>query len=236
MLAGWVLTRRDHGKLVFIDLWDREGMTQVVVHPATSNGASQVAHELRAESVVAVTRRRAAASGGHRAPALATGDIEVAARRIDVLNAARALPFALDEHHPVDETLALRYRYLDLRAGVDAAKPARLRHRVVKGCAIFSTLRVSWRSKRRSSAQHPRGRTRLCGAEPRPRRGRSTHWPQSPQQIKQLLMIAGVDRFFQVARCFRDDDLRADRQPEFTQLDRRWLRQSGRRAGSLWRR
>jgi len=217
-LVGWVRTRRDHGKLVFLDLWDREGMTQVVAHPAVSNGASEVAHTLRAEAVVAVRGVVQARPVGTEHPVLATGHIEVAARQIEVLNDARPLPFALDNHHPVDETLALRYRYLDLRRTA-MQENLRLRHRVVKGMRDFldavGFLEIETPILTRSTPEGARDYL----VPSRVHSGEFYALPQSPQQMKQLLMIAGVDRYFQIARCFRDEDLRADRQPEFTQLD-----------------
>ncbi len=217
-LVGWVRTRRDHGKLVFLDLWDREGMTQVVAHPAVSNGASEVAHELRAETVVAVRGVVQARPAGTEHPTLATGSIEVTACQIEVLNDARPLPFALDNHHPVDETLALRYRYLDLRRAA-MQENLRLRHRVVKGMRDFldaaGFLEIETPILTRSTPEGARDYL----VPSRVHSGEFYALPQSPQQMKQLLMIAGVDRYFQIARCFRDEDLRADRQPEFTQLD-----------------
>lgn len=217
-LVGWVRTRRDHGKLVFLDLWDREGMTQVVAHPAVSNGASEVAHTLRAEAVVAVRGVVQARPAGTEHPTLATGRIEVTAREIEVLNDARPLPFALDNHHPVDETLALRYRYLDLRRAA-MQENLRLRHRVVKGMRDFldaaGFLEIETPILTRSTPEGARDYL----VPSRVHSGEFYALPQSPQQMKQLLMIAGVDRYFQIARCFRDEDLRADRQPEFTQLD-----------------
>jgi len=217
-LVGWVRTRRDHGKLVFLDLWNREGTTQIVVHPAASNGASAIAHELRAESVVAVRGVVQQRPPGTEHPAWATGDVEVAARQIDVLNSARALPFALDDRHPVDEMLALRYRYLDLRRAAMQSN-LRLRHRVVKAMRDFldaqGFLEVETPILTRSTPEGARDYL----VPSRVHSGEFYALPQSPQQMKQLLMIAGVDRYFQVARCFRDEDLRADRQPEFTQLD-----------------
>ena len=217
-LMGWVRNRRDHGRLVFLDLWDREGTTQVVVHPAASNGASAIAHGLRAEAVVAVRGIVQARPPGTEHPALATGHIEVTARQIEVLNDARPLPFALDNHHPVDETLALRYRYLDLRRSA-MQQNLRLRHRVVKGMRDFldaaGFLEIETPILTRSTPEGARDYL----VPSRVHSGEFYALPQSPQQMKQLLMIAGVDRYFQIARCFRDEDLRADRQPEFTQLD-----------------
>jgi len=218
MLVGWVRNRRDHGRLVFLDLWDREGMTQVVAHPAVSNGASELAHTLPAEAVVAVRGIVQARPEGTEHSALATGHIEVTARHIEVLNDARPLPFTLDSHHPVDETLALRYRYLDLRRAT-MQQNLRLRHRVVKGMRDFldaaGFIEVETPILTRSTPEGARDYL----VPSRVHSGEFYALPQSPQQMKQLLMIAGVDRYFQIARCFRDEDLRADRQPEFTQLD-----------------
>ncbi len=217
-LVGWVRTRRDHGKLVFIDLWDREGITQVVAQPGVSNGANAVARTLATESVIAVHGTVQARPPGTEHPVLATGHIEVLAHKIEVLNEARRLPFTPDDHHPVDEMLALRYRYLDLRRTA-MLQNLRLRHRAVKIMRDFldaaGFLEIETPILTRSTPEGARDYL----VPSRLHKGTFYALPQSPQQMKQLLMVAGVERYFQIARCFRDEDLRADRQPEFTQLD-----------------
>lgn len=217
-LMGWVRSYRDHGRLMFLDLWDREGTTQVVIHPAISNGAYEVAHDLRDEFVIAVRGVVQQRPAGTEHLALATGAVEVAAREIRILNTARPLPFALDDHRFVDEGPGLRYRYLDLRRA-SMQHNLRLRHAVVKGMRDFldaaGFLEVETPILTRSTPEGARDYL----VPSRVHVGTFYALPQSPQQMKQLLMVAGVDRYFQVARCFRDEDLRADRQPEFTQLD-----------------
>lgn len=217
-LMGWVRTQRNHGKLVFLDLWDREGITQIVVDPRASAAAFDVARDLHDESVVAVQGRVRARPPGTENQALATGAVEVAAESIEVLNVAAPLPFAPGEAASVDETLRLRYRYLDLRRDA-MLRRLKLRHRVVKalrdGLDAEGFLEVETPVLTRSTPEGARDYLVPSRVYP----GAFYALPQSPQQSKQLLMVAGVDRYFQVARCFRDEDLRADRQPEFTQLD-----------------
>ena len=218
ILMGWVRTRRNHGHLVFLDLWDREGVTQIVADPRTSAAAHDAATGLRDEAVVVVhgvVRRRPARTEN---PALTTGQIEVAAQRIEVLNAPAPLPFPVEDAPEVDEALRLRYRYLDLRRDA-MQRNLRLRHRVVRGLRdaldARGFLEVETPVLTRSTPEGARDYLVPSRVHP----GEFYALPQSPQQMKQLLMVAGVDRYYQVARCFRDEDLRADRQPEFTQLD-----------------
>jgi len=216
-LAGWVNTRRDHGGLIFIDLRDRWGITQIVADPAISADAHEAATRARNEFVLlaeGVVRPRLP---GKENPKLATGAIEVELRRLEILNPARVLPFQMDEE-VMDETVRLKYRYLDLRRE-RMQHNLMLRHRVVKFMrdyldqrgfievetpVLFKTTPEGARDYLVPSRVHP---------------GSFYALPQSPQQLKQLLMVAGVERYFQIARCFRDEDLRGDRQPEFTQLD-----------------
>ncbi|MGC9467450.1 MAG: aspartate--tRNA ligase [Anaerolineae bacterium] len=217
-LQGWVRAHRDHGRLVFLDLWDREGTTQVVADPRVSQTAYKVARELRDEDVVTVRGTVRERPSGTENPALATGRVEVAAEEIEVLNGARPLPFPVEDAPKVDEALRLRYRYLDLRR--DALQGnLRLRHQVVKQMRDYldseGFLEVETPLLTRSTPEGARDYLVPSRVHP----GEFYALPQSPQQMKQLLMVAGVDRYFQVARCFRDEDLRADRQPEFTQLD-----------------
>jgi aspartyl-tRNA synthetase len=211
-LAGWVATRRDHGGVTFIDLRDRSGSAQVVVRE------DDVAHDLRNEWVVAVTGEVRLRPEGNVNPALPTGEIEVAASSLEVLNEAAPLPFQIDAHSEVGEEARLKYRYLDLRRPGPAAA-LRLRSDVNRAARDMlydhAFTEVETPTLTRST---PEGaRDFLVPARLRP--GSWYALPQSPQLFKQLLMVAGVERYFQIARCYRDEDFRADRQPEFTQLD-----------------
>jgi aspartyl-tRNA synthetase len=211
-LAGWVGTRRDHGGVAFIDLRDRSGIVQVVVR------GDEIAHDLRNEWVLAVTGEVRARDERNVNPNLPTGEVEVVASSIQVLNEAAPLPFQLDAYAEVGEEARLRYRYLDLRR---AAPAAALRLRSDLNRAARETLyrhgftEIETPTLTRST---PEGaRDFLVPARLRP--GNWYALPQSPQLFKQLLMVAGMERYFQIARCYRDEDFRADRQPEFTQLD-----------------
>ena len=211
-LAGWVATRRDHGGVTFIDLRDRSGRVQVVVR------ADDIAHDLRNEWVLKVVGEVRAREPHNVNPNIPTGEIEVVADAIEVLNPAAPLPFQLDAYSEVGEEARLKYRYLDLRRSAPAAA-LRLRSEVNR--AARETLyahgftEVETPTLTRST---PEGaRDFLVPARLRP--GSWYALPQSPQLFKQLLMVAGMERYFQIARCYRDEDFRADRQPEFTQLD-----------------
>ena len=216
-LSGWVSSRRDHGGVIFIDLRDREGLTQVVFRPEENPETATKSHELRGEDVIRVTGRVAARLAGTENPRLATGEIEIVADGLEILNAADVLPFPVDERI-ANEDLRLTYRYLDLRRP-EMLGNLRLRHRVIKtirdrmDAEGFLEIETPILSK-----STPEGaRDFLVPSRLTP--GAFYALPQAPQQYKQLLMVAGVEKYFQIARCFRDEDLRADRQPEFTQLD-----------------
>jgi len=216
-LCGWVASRRDHGGVIFIDLRDREGLTQVVFRPEENPGTAARAHELRGEDVVRVSGRVAPRLAGTENPKLSTGAVEVVASGLDILNKADVLPFPVDERI-ANEDLRLTYRYLDLRRQEMTAN-MRLRHRVIKtirdvmDAEGFLEIETPVLSK-----STPEGaRDFLVPSRLTP--GSFYALPQAPQQYKQLLMVAGIEKYFQIARCFRDEDLRADRQPEFTQLD-----------------
>ncbi len=215
-LAGWVARRRDHGGVAFVDLRDASGVAQVVVRDEIL--AASGAHDLRNEYCVAVTGIVEARPEGNANPDLPTGEVEVVASSIEVLNPAAPLPFQIDERLTVGEEVRLKYRYLDLRRpGPSAA--IRLRsevNRVARNLlAERGFVEVETPTMTRST---PEGaRDFLVPARLRP--GSWYALPQSPQLFKQLLMVAGLERYFQIARCYRDEDFRADRQPEFTQLD-----------------
>ena len=216
-LAGWVNRRRDHGGLIFIDLRDRWGTTQVTFHPETS-GVFEEAEELRPEWSVSVEGEVVKRPEGNENPELPTGEIEVQATSLTVLNASATPPFEIDRENPVDELLRLKYRYLDLRRDRMKENIA-FRHRIVKHMRDYLTDRGFLEIETPLlTASSPEGaRDYLVPARLYP--GQFYALPQSPQQFKQLLMVAGFERYFQIARALRDEDQRGDRQPEHTQLD-----------------
>ncbi len=216
-LYGWVHRRRDHGGLIFIDLRDRSGLVQVQFHPDRA-GAFTRAGDLRLEFVVHVhgtVRRR---PPGAENPTLPTGEIEVEAEALEILNRSKTPPFPVNERSEADESLRLRYRYLDLRR-MEMTGNLELRHRMVKAIRDFldreGFLEIETPVLIRSTPEGARDYL----VPSRVNLGRFYALPQSPQLYKQILMVAGYDRYFQIARCYRDEDLRADRQNEFTQLD-----------------
>ena len=217
-MAGWVDRRRDHGNLIFIDLRDREGLVQVVFNPETAPEQHAVAERLRSEWVVQVGGLVRARPEGAENPKLATGAIEVAAEAVEVLNESRTPPFEVGADAEVDELLRLKHRYVDLRRAPMRDMLA-LRHRVVKFIRDFldarGFLEVETPILIKSTPEGARDYIVPSRLYP----GKFYALPQSPQQLKQLLMAGGVDKYFQIARCFRDEDPRADRQPEHTQLD-----------------
>ena len=216
-LAGWVNSRRDHGGVTFIDLRDREGRTQVVFRPEEFAQASEQAHGLRAEDVLQITGVVAARLPGTENGKLETGDIEIIASELKVLNKADVPPFPLDDPK-VNEDLRLEYRYLDLRTA-HMQRNLKLRHRVVKATRDYldegGFLEIE--TPILSNPTPEGARDFLVPSRLNP--GSFYALPQAPQQYKQLLQVAGLEKYFQIARCFRDEDLRADRQPEFTQID-----------------
>ncbi|MBJ7327677.1 MAG: aspartate--tRNA ligase, partial [Chthoniobacterales bacterium] len=216
-LAGWVGSRRDHGGVIFVDLRDREGLTQVVFRPEEHPAVAAAAHGLRDEDVIQVAGLVAKRLDGTENAKLATGAVELVADELVVLNKADVLPFPLDETI-ANEDLRLTHRYLDLRRPAMAAN-LRLRHRVIKTVRDVLDADGFWEVETPIlSKSTPEGaRDFLVPSRLNP--GAFYALPQAPQQYKQLLMAAGAEKYFQIARCFRDEDLRADRQPEFTQAD-----------------
>ncbi|HEX7295067.1 MAG TPA: aspartate--tRNA ligase, partial [Pyrinomonadaceae bacterium] len=219
-LMGWVAKRRDFGELTFVDLRDRDGITQVVFNSQDAAEAHTKAKDLRGEFVIAVKGEVVSRAENTRNPRIATGDIEVQARELYLLNDARTPPFQLDASSDAlaAEDLRLKYRYLDLRRPQLQAN-LRLRHRVLSEIRLYMSGRGFTEIETPILIKStPEGaRDYIVPARVQP--GKFFALPQSPQLFKQLCMIAGLDKYFQIAHCFRDEDLRADRQPEFTQLD-----------------
>src|SRR6266481_5418765 len=216
-LAGWVNSRRDHGGVIFIDLRDREGLTQVVFRPEENAQLAKQAHTLRGEDVIQVSGRVAARLPGTENPNLPTGDIEIIPNELRILNRADPLPFPLDTE-PQNEDLRMTHRYLDLRRRRFACN-LWIRHRAAKATRDYLDSQgfVEVETPILSKSTPEGARDFLVPSRIMP--GKFYALPQAPQQYKQLLMVAGVEKYFQIAKCFRDEDLRADRQPEFTQID-----------------
>jgi aspartyl-tRNA synthetase len=217
-LMGWVLRRRDHGGVIFIDLRDRDGITQIVFNPEINPDVHAKAHQLRSEWVLAVQGKVELRPGDMANPKLATGEIEVLIEELRILNTSETPPFPLDEDVEVSDTLRLQYRYLDLRRPEMAANLI-MRHKAVQIVRNFLNdnrfLDIETPMLTRSTPEGARDYL----VPSRVNSGKFYALPQSPQLFKQLLMIAGMDRYYQIVKCFRDEDLRADRQPEFTQID-----------------
>ena len=218
VLTGWVHRRRDHGNLIFIDLRDRYGITQVVFNPEISRAAHALAHQARSEFVLGVEGKVVRRAPENINASLPTGEVEVMVEQAEVLNDCQPLPFTLEDQDPAGEELRLKYRFLDLRRP-RLQEVIAMRHRVLLATRQYldrqGFLEIETPMLTRST---PEGsREYLVPSRVNP--GHFYSLPQSPQIFKQLLMISGFDKYFQIARCFRDEDLRADRQPEFTQID-----------------
>src|SRR6188472_1904593 len=216
-LAGWVNVTRDHGGVIFIDVRDREGLTQAVFRPEENAQLAKQAHTLRSEDVIQVSGTVAARLPGTENPNLATGDIEIIPSELRILNRADPLPFPIDAE-PQNEDLRMTHRYLDLRRP-RLARNMRIRHKAAKATRDFLDSQgfVEVETPILSKSTPEGARDFLVPSRVTP--GKFYALPQAPQQYKQLLMVAGVEKYFQIAKCFRDEDLRADRQPEFTQID-----------------
>jgi aspartyl-tRNA synthetase len=218
ILMGWVLRRRDHGGVIFIDLRDRYGLTQIVFNPEVNPEVHDKAHKIRSEWVIAVRGKVEARLEGMANTKLDTGEIEVFVNELRILNVSETPPFPLDEESEVSDNIRLQYRYMDLRRPEMAANLIQ-RHKAVQSIRTYLNdnefLEVETPMLTRSTPEGARDYL----VPSRVNAGKFYALPQSPQLFKQLLMVAGMDRYYQIVKCFRDEDLRADRQPEFTQID-----------------
>jgi aspartyl-tRNA synthetase len=217
-LMGWAATRRDLGGVIFIDLRDREGLCQVVARPEVSKGAHEKADTVRGEYVLAVVGEVAARSAETVNPKIPTGTVEVLAREIRILSEARTPPFPIEDETTTSEDIRLKYRYLDLRRP-RLHRNVRLRHQVTMDVRRYLDEQGFYEIETPFLTKSTPEGARDYLVPSRVHHGSFYALPQSPQIFKQILMVAGMDKYFQIARCFRDEDLRADRQPEFTQVD-----------------
>ncbi len=217
-LCGWIATRRDHGEIIFIDLRDKHGITQVVFDPEKNKEAHDKAHELRSEYCVKVEGEVSLRPEGTINPKLPTGEVEIEVKKIEVLSESDTIPFEIKDDVTISEEVRLKYRYLDLRRSCMQEKLL-IKHKVYKYIidALDSEGFLFVDTPMLTKSTPEGARDYLVPS--RTQQGSFYALPQSPQIFKQLLMVAGVEKYFQIVRCFRDEDLRADRQPEFTQLD-----------------
>ena len=218
VLNGWVHRRRDHGGLIFIDLRDRTGIIQLVFDPKYSKDSFEIAQELKNEWVIGVRGQIVKRPSGSENPKIPTGEVEVLVDRIKIFSRANVLPFNVNEEEKIDEYIRLKYRFLDLRRP-RLQKNLELRHLVTQSVRRYLSDNGFWEVETPILTRSTPEGARDYLVPSRIHRGKFYALPQSPQLFKQMLMVAGIDRYFQVARCFRDEDLRADRQPEFTQID-----------------
>ncbi len=218
IIMGWVQSHRDHGGVIFVDLRDREGLVQVVFNPEKSFDSHKKAETIKDEWVIAVKGLVSSRTPETINPNLKTGEIEVMAQEIRILNQSKVLPFSIDNDINVDELLRMKYRYLDLRRPI-MKETLLLRHRVVSTTRNYLNSRgfIEFETPQLTRSTPEGARDFLVPS--RLNQGEFYALPQSPQLLKQTLMISGFDRYYQIAKCFRDEDLRADRQPEFTQID-----------------
>ena len=215
---GWAQSRRDHGGLIFIDLRDREGISQIVFDPEDSAEAHEKAHIIKNEYVLAVKGKVVSRLAGTKNPNMITGEIEIKAKQVKILNISGTLPFNINDKIEINDNLRLKYRYLDLRQS-KMQRNLHLRHQTCMeirnylNSKKFLDIETPFLTK-----STPEGaRDYIVPSRVNP--GKFYALPQSPQLFKQLLMVAGFEKYYQIVRCFRDEDLRADRAPEFTQLD-----------------
>ncbi|MEE0777281.1 MAG: aspartate--tRNA ligase, partial [Bacillota bacterium] len=217
-ICGWIQRRRDHGGLIFIDLRDRTGFVQIVFDPAISGDSFPLAEKARPEYVINATGKVSKRPEGQENPNMTTGEIEIYINEMDILSGAKTPPFLIEDDVDCDENVRLKYRYLDLRRP-ELQKNFRLRHQLTMKVRNYLDQHGFWEIETPILGKStPEGaRDYLVPSRMHP--SEFYGLPQSPQLYKQMLMISGMDKYFQIARCFRDEDLRADRQPEFTQLD-----------------